>query len=94
MLFAGLTAAAFLLAQAASPSSVWPPPPATVPSLGSPGAPPSPHTVPSIGNRAGEPVSPPTVPSIGSPGAPPSPEASGSYGKATEQYQPPTVGSQ
>jgi hypothetical protein len=50
--------------------------------------------VPSIGNRAGEPVSPPTVPSIGSPGAPPSPEASGSYGKATEQYQPPTVGSQ
>ena len=78
MLFAGLTAAAFLLAQAASPSAVWPPPPVTVPSLGSPGAPAQPQTVPSIGS-AGSPPSPPSVPS---------------YGTATERYQPPAVGSQ
>ena len=95
MLFAGLTAAAFLLAQAsASPAPVWPPPPATVPSLGSSGAPAQPATVPSIGSRRVAPGSPPTVPSIGSPGAPPSPEPTASYDKSTEQSQPPSVGSQ
>jgi len=89
MLFAGLTAAAFLLAQAsASPAPVWPPPPATVPSLGSSGAPAQPATVPSIGSRPGEPTQPGTTPS------PPSPEPAASYGKSTEQSQPPSVGSQ
>jgi hypothetical protein len=50
--------------------------------------------VPSIGSRPGQPTQPGSTPSIGSPGAPPSPEAAPSYGKATEQSQPATVGSQ
>jgi len=93
MLFAGLTAAAFLLAQAASPSAVWPPPPVTVPSLGSPGAPAPPQVVPSIGSR-GSPPSPPSVPSLGSAGAPGQPPSVPSLGTGTERYQPPSVGSQ
>ena len=35
-----------------------------------------------------------TTPSIGSPGSPPSPEPPASYGKNTEQHQPPSVRSQ
>src|SRR2546425_8293068 len=97
MLFAGLTAAAFLLAQAASPSAVWPPPPVTVPSIGSPGAPAQPQTVPSIGSRPGEAVQPGSTPSIGSPGAPAQPQTVPSIGsRPGEAAQPgstPSIGS-
>jgi len=80
----------FLLAQAASPSSVWPPPPATVPSLGSPGAPPPPATVPSLGSP-GAPPSPATVPSLGSAGAPPPPVTVPSLGSVGAPAAPATV---
>jgi hypothetical protein len=63
-----LAVPSIVLAQAGT----WPPPPQSVPSLGSPGAPPNPGSVPSLGSR-GAPVSPGSVPSTGTPGGPVSP---------------------
>lgn len=54
--------ALLILAQAVPPSNVWPPPPITVPSIGSRGAPPQPPSVPSLGRRD---YQPPSVPSLG-----------------------------
>jgi len=85
-----------MVAQAAAqaPGTSWPPPPVTVPSLGSPGAPPQPATVPSLGIRD-RPYQPPSVPSAGSRTAPPQPATAPSVGLGTERYQPytaPSVG--
>jgi hypothetical protein len=87
-----LTMVAEALAQA--PGTPWPPPPVTVPSLGSPGAPRQPATVPSLGIRD-TPYQPRSVPSAGSRTAPPQPADTPSLGLGTERYQPytaPSVG--
>ena len=80
-----LTMVAEALAQA--PGTPWPPPPVTVPSLGSPGAPRQPATVPSLGIRD-TPYQPRSVPSAGSRTAPLQPATTPSLGLGTERYQP------